>query len=114
MVVLSGFCTPVASQEQCSQLNRFTAEAEANFVKAAGQVGPDRCNAFIHYSAAWAETAKYARHHRVHCNISASALSDIDKRHRRAVAERIDVCGGLNRSSLPEGERFPPEIRPRW
>jgi hypothetical protein len=117
IIALAGFCSPVVSQERCSDSDRLTAEAETTFANAAGSVGPGRCDAYIRYSVAWAEAAKYARSHREHCDISASSLSEINELHRKAVAERIDACGGPNsNSTLPKGERhiFPPEIRPQW
>jgi hypothetical protein len=116
IIALASFCGPVVSQERCSDLDRLTAEAETTSASAAGSVGTGRCDAYIRYSVAWAEAAKYARSNREHCGISASSLSEINERHRKAVAQRIDACGGLNsNSTLPKGERhiFPPEIWPQ-
>lgn len=116
-VALLGFCTTAKSQERCPEWTRLNAEAEEALKKAAGLVAQDRCDGYVRYSVAWAELARYARKHSEHCGISASSLSDIEKRHRKAVEERENACGGLRRSSAPpryERYTFPPEIRPRW
>jgi len=98
-------------------LTRLNAEADEALKKAAALVAQERCDGYVHYSVAWAGIARYARDHGERCGLSASALSDIDARHRKAVEERVNACGGLHRNSpLPKRDRlpFPAEIRPRW
>ncbi|MET4390704.1 hypothetical protein ABIB73_006489 [Bradyrhizobium sp. F1.4.3] len=117
MMLLIGFTAPAASQDPCSTLTRPYSEADTALKKAAGLVAQDRCDAYVRFSVAWAEVAKYARDHSEACDISAPSLSDIDKHHRQAVSEREEACGGRRRNSaLPEhrNRTFPPEIRPRW
>jgi hypothetical protein len=117
MIALLAFATPADSQERCPELTRLYAEADAALGKTAGLVTPERCYAYVHFSVAWAEVAKYAHDHRELCDISPASLSDIDQRHHKAVAEREDACGGRRRNSALSEHRertFPPEIRPRW
>jgi len=114
IVALFGLCAPASSQELCPELARLHAEAEAQLQKAAGLVAQDRCYAYVHYSEAWGEIKNYAYVHREACNISASLLSELSRRHRQAVEEREDACGGRPRNwELPKTERkmFPPEFR---
>jgi hypothetical protein len=103
---------------RCPELMQLNTDAEASLRKADGLTGQDRCDALIHYSAAWADIDKYARDHGELCGISTSSLSDITESHKRAVRVREDACGG--RRALPlsaqPGRRlpFPAEVRPRW
>ncbi|QPF85841.1 hypothetical protein IC762_05925 [Bradyrhizobium genosp. L] len=111
VVALLGFCASAGAQESCPELARLNADAEAALKKASRLAAQDRCDAYVHYSVAWADLARYARDHREPCGISAASLSDIDKGHRRAVTEREDACGGLRRNpALLQGRTFPPEI----
>jgi hypothetical protein len=116
MMLLNGGATPAASQEQCPELARLHAEADAALSRATGLVAQERCDAYVHFSVAWAEIARYAHDHRDACDMSAGSLTDIDKRHQQAVAERVDACGGLRKSALPQRREytFPAEIRPSW
>jgi len=114
MMVSLCLCAPAGAQEYCAELAQLFAEADGALNKTADLAGQDRCYGYVHYSVAWAEIASYARKHRESCGVSAASLTDIDKRHRESVEQRVDACGGLRTSPRPKGERrlFPPEIRP--
>ena len=102
----------------CPELIQLNADAEAALRKVDGRTGQDRCDALIHYSAAWADIDKYARDHGDLCGISAPSLNDIAESHKRAVRVREDACGGrraLNLFDIREHHMpFPAEVRPRW
>lgn len=107
---------PAGAQEACPELTRLHAEADTALEKAAGLAGPDRCYAYIHYSVAWTAIKSYAYLHSEPCGLSPAALNDLAERHRKAVQEREDACGGRRRDwEPPKNERkmFPPEIRMR-
>ena len=113
MIALVSFCTPATSQERCPELTQLYAEADEALKKAATLTAQDRCDAYLKFSVTWAEIARYAHNHSELCEISISSLSDIDKRHRQAVEERENACGGRRGSLHPFVRReFPPEIRP--
>jgi hypothetical protein len=113
-IALLGLCMPAGAQEACPELTRLHAEAEAALQKADGLAGQDRCYAYVRYSVAWADIKTYAYGHSEPCGLSAAALSDLTKRHRKAVEAREDACGGRRRDWEPpktERKMFPPEFR---
>jgi len=116
MLVALCASAPARSQELCPELTRLQAEADEAWTKTAVLSAPDRCHAYVQFSVAWADVARYARKHRESCGVSAASLADIERRHRDAVELRVKACGGLRESTGPKGERnlFPPEVRPRW
>jgi hypothetical protein len=117
LAIIVLLAAPATSQDKCPKLTRLYAEADQALNKTNGLAAQERCDAYVHVSVAWADIAKYARDQKEACDISMASLSDIDQRHRAAVAERVSACGGLRKSTLPGGgerRRFPPEIRSRW
>lgn len=116
IVAVLGFCAQARAQEQCPELTQLRSDAADALRKATGAATQDRCDAYIRYSIAWADTARYAHSHRELCGISLSSLSEIDRYHGKAVEERETVCGGSHHVSPPPERKytFPAEIRPRW
>src|SRR6516164_6008380 len=88
---LVGF-SQVAAQERCPELTRLRSEAAEVSKQATRVATPDRCEAYIRFSMAWRDLARYANDHRVPCEVSEASLSEIDKRHREAVKARDNVC----------------------
>jgi hypothetical protein len=101
--------THAQTPSRCPELMQLNTDAEASLRKAGELTEQDRCDALVHYSAAWADIDKYARDHGELCGISTSSLNDITESHKRAVRVREDACGG--RRALPlsaqPGRRLP-------
>ncbi|XUM20308.1 hypothetical protein ACRAVF_22395 [Bradyrhizobium oligotrophicum S58] len=118
ILMLVALCAsaPARSEQQCPELTRLQAEADAAWSKIAGLSTPEHCHAYVQFSIAWADVERYARKHRESCGVSAALLADIERRHRDAVNQRINACGGPRESTESKGRRnlFPPEVRPRW
>lgn len=78
---------------RCPELMQLNTDAEASLRKADGLTGQDRCDALVHYSAAWADIDKYARDHGELCGISTSSLNDITEAIRgRSECARMHVA----------------------
>jgi hypothetical protein len=104
-LALIAFSVRASPQAQCPELDRLRREVAEAAKDLTGSQTPDRCQAYIRFSVAWAAIARYASEHRETCDISISSLDQFEKRHREAVSARDDICAG----HLP----FPPEINRR-
>jgi hypothetical protein len=115
-VAVIGFCAQARAQERCPELTQLRSDAADALRKATGAATQARCDAYIRYSVAWADTARWAHSHRELCGISLSSLSEIDSYHSKAVDERETVCGRPHHVSPPSERKytFPAEIRPHW
>src|SRR5262249_5951330 len=104
MISLGASCYGVRAEAPCPELTRLRSDAaDAARLRSSAPM-PDRCEAYIRFSLAWAEIAQYARDHRESCDVSQSSLDAMEKRHREAVQERKEICAGR------PGRRFPAEI----
>jgi hypothetical protein len=104
LIALTGLSGPANAQTQCPELTRLRAEAVAAAKPTRGPRAFPRCETYIRMSIAWNDVAKYASDNREACDISSSAMNDIEKRHREVVQARDNVCTG--RRALP----FPAEV----
>jgi hypothetical protein len=116
VVLLLCISPPAEALELCPELAQLYAQAEAASSKVEDSASPDRCYPYVHYSVAWSDLERYARKHQETCGVSPALLADIKRRHHAAVTQRVNACGGVRETRVPEGERrlFPPEIRPLW
>jgi hypothetical protein len=104
LIALAGLCGSATAQTQCPELTWLRSEVAAASTKATGRMPRTSCDAYIRLSIAWNDIAKYAGDNREACDISSSAMDDIEKRHREVVQARDNVCTG--RRSRP----FPAEV----
>jgi hypothetical protein len=107
LIALVGLSSPAVAQAQCPELTRLRAEAAAASTQTRGAPALGRCEAYIRFSIAWNDVAKYAGDNREACDISSPTMNDIERRHREVVQARDNVCTG--RRPRP----FPAEVIPR-
>jgi hypothetical protein len=101
LIALAGFYGPANAQTQCPELMRLRSEVAAASTKATGRMPRTSCDAYIRLSIAWYDIAKYAGDNREACDISISAMNDIEKRHREVVQARDNVCTGRRPRPFP-------------
>jgi len=101
LIALVGPSSPASAQAQCPELTRLRAEAAAASTQTRGAPALGSCDAYIRLSIAWNDIAKYAGDNREACDISISAMNDIEKRHREVVQARDNVCTGRRPRPFP-------------
>ena len=94
MMALVGFCNQTNAQAPCLELTRLRSEVVEASKEVMDVPTPARCEAYIRFSTAWNEVARYANENRELCAISLSSLGEFEKRHREAVVARDNVCAG--------------------
>ena len=104
MIALAGLGSELRAEEQCPELTRLRSEVAEIAKRSLGAPMPERCDALVRISIAWAEAAQYASDHRDACGVGEKALSDLEKRHREVVQQRNNICAGR------PGRPYPPDI----
>jgi hypothetical protein len=94
LIALAGLCSPAIAQTQCPELTRLRTEVVAASKPTNRIPRGNLCESYIRLSIAWNDLARYANDHRDACDISATALSDIEKRHGDTVKARDNACTG--------------------
>jgi hypothetical protein len=94
MIALAGFSSQLRAEQQCPDLTRLRSEVAEIAKRSLGAPLPERCDALIRISIAWAEASQYASDHRESCGLGEEALSELDKRHRAVVQQRDNICAG--------------------
>jgi hypothetical protein len=109
VIALAGFSSQLRAEDQCPELTRLRSEAAeaAKRIFGARVFGaplPERCEAYVRISIAWAEAAQYASDHREACGLSEETLIELQTRHREVVQRRDNICAGR------PGRPYPPDI----
>ena len=104
MIAIAGFSAQLRAEEQCPDLIRLRSEVAEIAKRSLGAPTPERCDAFVRISMAWAEAARYASDHRDACGLGEKALRELEQRHRGVVQQRDNICAGR------PGRPYPPDI----
>jgi hypothetical protein len=92
---------PAIAHADCPELTWLRAEAAQASARPRGAPALGRCETYIRISIAWNDVAKYAGDNREACDVSISAMNDIEKAHRDAVQARDNVCTGRRPRPFP-------------